>query len=181
MQMKEAKTKVDAHRRANLEMGSMVKRDVIAWNQAAHEEKDAKLKDTEEAPKGAVPAYLLDREQQRVARTRLGRESPDGAAGHERHGEPVRPVHARQGEHDGLRGRPRGHHRQHPAGTAGASGGDPDGAPTRVRRPRPRVGHLAARVRGRAAAVEAGWFIEAFWPTFVRPQYVEFCGSWHTS
>ena len=30
----------------------------------AHEEKDAKLKDTEEAPKGAVPAYLLDREQQ---------------------------------------------------------------------------------------------------------------------
>ena len=38
-QMKEAKTKVDAHRRQNLEAGSAVKRDVIAWNMAAHEEK----------------------------------------------------------------------------------------------------------------------------------------------
>lgn len=36
-QMKEAKTKVDAHRRANLEQGSMVKRDVIAWREAALE------------------------------------------------------------------------------------------------------------------------------------------------
>ena len=40
-QMKEAKTKVDAHRRTNLEMGGAVKRDVIAWNQAKIEEKEA--------------------------------------------------------------------------------------------------------------------------------------------
>ena len=39
--MKEAKTKVDAHRRSNLEHGSAVKRDVIAWNAAAHEQKVA--------------------------------------------------------------------------------------------------------------------------------------------
>lgn len=38
-QMKEAKTKVDAHRRMNLEAGSAVKRDVIAWNVATHQEK----------------------------------------------------------------------------------------------------------------------------------------------
>jgi len=38
-QMKEAKTKVDAHRRMNLEAGSAVKRDVIAWNVAKHQEK----------------------------------------------------------------------------------------------------------------------------------------------
>jgi len=36
-QMKEAKTKVDAHRRANLEQGSMVKRDVQAWREATLE------------------------------------------------------------------------------------------------------------------------------------------------
>jgi len=35
----------------------------------AHEEKDAKQKDSEEAPKGAIPSYLLDREQQ--ARTKV--------------------------------------------------------------------------------------------------------------
>lgn len=38
-QMKEAKTKVDAHRRMNLEAGSAVKRDVIAWNMTKHQEK----------------------------------------------------------------------------------------------------------------------------------------------
>jgi hypothetical protein len=38
-QMKEAKTKVDAHRRTNLEQGSAVKRDVIAWHAAAIEDK----------------------------------------------------------------------------------------------------------------------------------------------
>ena len=36
-QMKEAKTKVDAHRRANTEQGSNVKRDVIAWKEASNE------------------------------------------------------------------------------------------------------------------------------------------------
>jgi len=35
----------------------------------AHEEKDAKKKDAEEAPKGAIPSYLLDREEQ--ARTKV--------------------------------------------------------------------------------------------------------------
>merc|ERR1712194_354216 len=35
----------------------------------AHEKKDAKKKDSEEAPKGAIPSYLLDREQQ--ARTKV--------------------------------------------------------------------------------------------------------------
>lgn len=35
----------------------------------AHEEKDANKKDAEEAPKGAIPSYLLDREQQ--ARTKV--------------------------------------------------------------------------------------------------------------
>lgn len=35
----------------------------------AHEEKDAKVKDSEEVAKGAIPAYLLDREQQ--ARTKV--------------------------------------------------------------------------------------------------------------
>merc|ERR1711964_544151 len=34
-----------------------------------HEEKDAKQKDADEAPAGAVPAYLLDREQ--VKRTKV--------------------------------------------------------------------------------------------------------------
>jgi len=38
-QMKEAKTKVDAHRRFNLEQGSQVKRDVMAWKEAANDEK----------------------------------------------------------------------------------------------------------------------------------------------
>jgi hypothetical protein len=36
-QMKEAKTRVDAHRRANTEQGSNVKRDVIAWKEATNE------------------------------------------------------------------------------------------------------------------------------------------------
>ena len=40
-QMKEAKTRVDSHRRANLDQGSNVKRDVIAWNLAKVEEKEA--------------------------------------------------------------------------------------------------------------------------------------------
>lgn len=35
----------------------------------AHEEKDAKLKDSDEVQKGAIPSYLLDREQQ--ARTKV--------------------------------------------------------------------------------------------------------------
>ena len=43
-QMKEAKTKVDAHRRSNLEVGSAVKREVIAWNAAAHEDKQKWIK-----------------------------------------------------------------------------------------------------------------------------------------
>ena len=42
-QMKEAKTKVDAHRRTNLESGSAVKRDVIAWNQAKIEEREVEV------------------------------------------------------------------------------------------------------------------------------------------
>jgi hypothetical protein len=36
-QMKEAKTRVDAHRRANTGQGSNVKRDVIAWKEATNE------------------------------------------------------------------------------------------------------------------------------------------------
>jgi hypothetical protein len=43
-QMKEAKTRVDAHRRHNLEQGSLVKRDVVAWNQARHENRDEWIK-----------------------------------------------------------------------------------------------------------------------------------------
>ena len=46
---------------------------VAKWHEA-HQEKDAKAKDAEEVKPGAVPAYLLDREQVRrtkVARLRL--------------------------------------------------------------------------------------------------------------
>ena len=39
----------------------------------AHQEKDAKAKDAEEVKPGAVPAYLLDREQ--VRRTKAGGEA----------------------------------------------------------------------------------------------------------
>lgn len=38
----------------------------------AHQEKDAKAKDAEEVKPGAVPAYLLDREQ--VRRTKAPRQ-----------------------------------------------------------------------------------------------------------
>lgn len=54
-QMKEAKTRVDAHRRTNLEQGSAVKRDVQAWNVAKHEEREAWAK------------YAKDLKQQQLA------------------------------------------------------------------------------------------------------------------
>jgi hypothetical protein len=40
-QMKETKTRVDAYRRANQELGNAVKRDVGAWNEAKRVEKAA--------------------------------------------------------------------------------------------------------------------------------------------
>ena len=47
----------------------------------AHQEKDAKAKDAEEVKPGAVPAYLLDREQVRRTKApqQLEREGFHGA------------------------------------------------------------------------------------------------------
>ena len=56
-QMKEAKTAVEAHRRANLEQGSLVKRDVQAWTATASENATARAKAAREqvmAVKGAA-------------------------------------------------------------------------------------------------------------------------------
>lgn len=79
-QMKEAKTKVDAHRRTNLEQGSAVKRDVIAWQESARKDRErynAWAKDVKEKQLAAHTAVHDEGPARRRAIGKATREEVD--------------------------------------------------------------------------------------------------------